>query len=98
MTTAASVCLQKRTRAFSRAWFLGALVFLMLVRGGTIGAAETTFELKIDNELTPTDFERVKVGEPAPDFTLADENGTPVTLSQFRGQKSVVLVFYRGHW
>jgi peroxiredoxin len=31
----------------------------------------------------------------APDFTLADSTGTPITLSDYRG-KSVVLVFYRG--
>jgi cytochrome oxidase Cu insertion factor (SCO1/SenC/PrrC family) len=46
----------------------------------------------------PTDLERVKVGDPAPDFTLEAENGTPITLSQFRGKNSVILVFYRGHW
>jgi len=49
-------------------------------------------------ELTPTDLERVKVGSPAPDFALADEDSVSVTLAQFRGQKNVVLVFYRGHW
>jgi len=32
-------------------------------------------------------------GDPAPDFTLADQDGTPVTLSELRG-KSVVLYFY----
>jgi peroxiredoxin len=48
--------------------------------------------------LTPTDLERIKVGDPAPDFTLEAENGTPITLSQFRGKNSVILVFYRGHW
>lgn len=32
-------------------------------------------------------------GIKAPDFTLADENGTPTALSQFQGQK-VVLYFY----
>ena len=32
-------------------------------------------------------------GNLAPDFTLPDQNGTPVTLSQFRG-KRVVLYFY----
>jgi peroxiredoxin Q/BCP len=35
------------------------------------------------------------VGTPAPDFTLVDETGHPVTLSTLRG-KSVVLVFYPG--
>lgn len=46
----------------------------------------------------PTDLERVRVGEAAPDFILEDQDGTPVTLSAFRGEKDVVLVFYRGHW
>ncbi len=32
-------------------------------------------------------------GDPAPDFTLPDQNGDPVTLSQLRGQ-TVVLYFY----
>ena len=35
----------------------------------------------------------VKVGEVAPDFTLPDQDGKPVTLSSFRG-KVVVLYFY----
>jgi len=33
----------------------------------------------------------------APDFTLTDQHGMPVTLSDLRGRKAV-LVFYRGHW
>jgi thioredoxin-dependent peroxiredoxin len=32
-------------------------------------------------------------GDPAPDFTLPDQNGDPITLSQLRG-KRVVLYFY----
>jgi peroxiredoxin len=35
----------------------------------------------------------VEVGSPAPDFTLRNENGEEVTLSDLRGQ-NVVLVFY----
>ena len=34
----------------------------------------------------------------APDFTLPDQDGRPVTLSSFRGKGPVLLVFYRGHW
>jgi peroxiredoxin len=34
------------------------------------------------------------VGDLAPDFTLSNQNGEPVTLSDFRGKKNVVLVFY----
>lgn len=33
------------------------------------------------------------IGSTAPDFTLPDQDGTPVTLSRLRG-KNVVLVFY----
>ena len=35
----------------------------------------------------------LQIGMQAPDFTLADQNGQPVTLSAFRG-KRVVLYFY----
>ena len=36
----------------------------------------------------------VEVGDKAPDFTLKDQHGQPVTLSDFRGEKNVVVVFY----
>jgi hypothetical protein len=46
-----------------------------------------------------------KVGQEAPDFTLPDQDGRPVTLSQLvaagagtAGSAGVVLVFYRGYW
>ena len=34
------------------------------------------------------------VGSAAPDFTLKDQNGQHVTLSDFRGRKNVLLVFF----
>jgi peroxiredoxin len=34
------------------------------------------------------------VGASAPDFTLHDQNRQPVTLSDFRGAKDVLLVFF----
>ena len=49
-------------------------------------------------DLAPTDLNRIKVGQSAPDFTLEDVEGKAVTLSSFQGKKSVVLVFYRGYW
>ena len=36
----------------------------------------------------------IQVGDFAPDFTLPSQDGSPVTLSDFRGQKAVVLYFY----
>lgn len=34
------------------------------------------------------------IGDEAPDFTLNDQTRTPVTLSELRGQKHVLIVFY----
>jgi peroxiredoxin len=34
------------------------------------------------------------VGDEAPDFTLVDQHGQDVTLSQYAGRKHVLLVFY----
>jgi mycoredoxin-dependent peroxiredoxin len=36
----------------------------------------------------------VDVGQDAPDFTLPNYHGEPVTLSSYRGKKHVVLIFY----
>ena len=49
-------------------------------------------------DLIPADTGRVSVGDLAPDFSLESYRGDVVRLSEFRGQKDVVLVFYRGHW
>jgi hypothetical protein len=49
-------------------------------------------------DLPALDTSRVGVGSMAPDFTLGAMAGGTVTLSQFRGRKNVLLVFYRGHW
>lgn len=39
-----------------------------------------------------------KVGMPSPDFSLPDQNGNTVTLSDFRGKRHVLLLFVRGDW
>jgi peroxiredoxin len=36
----------------------------------------------------------IQIGDEAPDFTLKDQNGNEVTLSSFRGDKAVAVVFY----
>jgi len=41
----------------------------------------------------------IEIGKPAPDFELASHlGGTKFTLSQFKGQKNVMLVFYPLDW
>ncbi len=36
----------------------------------------------------------LKIGDRAPDFSLPDQNGQVVKLSDFKGKKNVVLAFY----
>ena len=36
----------------------------------------------------------IEVGQPAPEFTLKDQDGNDVSLADFRGEKAVALVFY----
>ena len=36
----------------------------------------------------------IEVGQQAPDFELKDQEGEPVSLSSFKGEKAVALVFY----
>jgi len=38
------------------------------------------------------------VGGVAPDFSLANLNGGKVRLSDYRGDRGVVVVFSRGYW
>lgn len=40
----------------------------------------------------------LKAGETAPDFTLPDAYGRPITLSVLLARGPVVLTFYRGDW
>ena len=44
-----------------------------------------------ENTAAPTGL---AVGQPAPDFTLKDQYGKDVSLSDYRGVKGVVVVFY----
>jgi peroxiredoxin (alkyl hydroperoxide reductase subunit C) len=50
-------------------------------------------------ELKPVDSQlKVKVGDPAPDFTLKAVSGKTITLSDFKGKKNVVISFVPAAW
>ncbi len=86
------------------------LVTSVVVIGGCRGGDEATEQAATDefneivlgptdgHDLSPTDIDRVLAGHMAPDFSATSLAGPIVTLSQFRGEKNVVLFFYRGHW
>ena len=66
--------------------------------GPRSGPAPLTLGPKDGFDLPPTEPERVAVGTVAPDFSLPTLDGDTITLSEFRGSKDVILVFYRGYW
>ena len=47
----------------------------------------------------PASETAVRVGQPAPDYTLANWDGKQVSLSDtLKNNRAVVLIFYRGYW
>ena len=64
-------------------------------------AASAAYKNNIYNpgQLKPIDSKlKVKVGDPAPDFTLPAVSGGKISLSQYRGKKYVVLSFVPAAW
>jgi cytochrome oxidase Cu insertion factor (SCO1/SenC/PrrC family) len=78
--------------------FLRVLLVLAVAARLGMTQAVSTLGPKDGLDLPPADLDRVKAGSLAPDFTLESKDGHAVTLSDFRGNKNVILVFYRGHW
>ena len=79
---------------------LNVVLILTLLLGPTAGSAleQNTPGPKDSTGLPATDIERISAGDLAPDFTLESKDSSLITLSDYRGKKNVVLVFYRGHW
>jgi cytochrome oxidase Cu insertion factor (SCO1/SenC/PrrC family) len=63
-----------------------------------ISVANAQLGPKDGADLPPTDLERVKIGDSAPNFTLENMDGRRITLSEAYSKNNVVLVFYRGQW
>jgi len=80
---------------------LAMLIFLLsssLVAGQTISDAYKG-NIYQPGKLKPVDSVlKVKVGDPAPDFTLASVTGEKVSLRQYRDKKNVVLSFVPAAW
>ena len=74
------------------------LIMIMALLLSPTVTAQAQLGPKDASGLPHADLQRVRVGDPAPDFTLENVDGKRISLSDFRGKKNVVLVFYRGHW
>ena len=77
------------------------IVALAALSGSPVLALSQAFKENIYNpgKLKPIDSKlKVKVGEPAPDFTLPSVSGEKITLSRFRGKKNVVISFVPAAW
>jgi peroxiredoxin (alkyl hydroperoxide reductase subunit C) len=64
-------------------------------------AASAAYKNNIYNpgQLKPIDSKlKVRIGDPAPDFTLPAVSGGKITLSQYRGKKNVVVSFVPAAW
>ncbi len=81
----------------------------LIVAAGLIGillitpafGASAAYKDNIYNtgQLKPIDSQlKVKVGDPAPDFTLPSVAGEKITLSRFKGEKNVVISFVPAAW
>jgi len=78
--------------------FVAWLTIVLALEASLPARAQAPLGPKDSASLSAADLTRLKVGDEAPDFTLEDQDARPVTLSGYRGKKSVVLVFYRGYW
>ena len=81
------------------------LFFILLISGLACPSwAQTLSEAYKSNiysvgTLKPIDSRlKVKVGDPAPDFSLPALSGGKIALSQYRGKKNVVLSFVPAAW
>jgi cytochrome oxidase Cu insertion factor (SCO1/SenC/PrrC family) len=88
-TALAVLAVRRARRRRWPAWLALALAGLLLLGG-------VWFDVVVAR--VPVAPSVLRVGERPPDFRLPDASGRTVTLSDYRGQKPVVLVFYRGYW
>ncbi len=77
------------------------LAVMLLLTSGTVFGLSDVYQDNIydPGRLKPTDSAlKVRVGDPAPDFTLPSISGKTVSLKRFRGKQRVVISFVPAAW
>jgi peroxiredoxin (alkyl hydroperoxide reductase subunit C) len=75
------------------------LLMAILYVSDTAFAQASGADVYDPGKLKPTDSQtKIKVGDPAPDFSLPSVDGKKVTLSQYKGKKNVVISFVPAAW
>ena len=98
-------------RAFSpQARYRGKITGPILTVASTAAMGFFVFLVFFASRRLPDSHGAPRVGQKAPDFTLPDINGKPVSLTELLAQaqasasdkseqpRSVLLIFYRGYW
>ena len=67
---------------------------ILLACSALAGALSAQPAVKQAAQQTTPPKTHLKIGDEAPDFTLPDTTGKPVKLSDFKGNKNVVLAFF----
>jgi peroxiredoxin (alkyl hydroperoxide reductase subunit C) len=89
----------KKSRIFHLAWVVGTLsAFALTPMVYAISDAFKENIYKVGTLKAVDSVLKVKVGDPAPDFTLPALTGEKVLLSQYHGKKNVVLSFVPAAW
>jgi heme/copper-type cytochrome/quinol oxidase subunit 2 len=95
------------TRAFDRQKIYGGKTLSIVVSVFTLIIVSFIGFLSIRTRELPSAASAPQVGQRAPDFTLTDTSGKPVSLGQLvevspfshaAAPKAVLLIFYRGYW
>lgn len=80
-------------------WLLGLVVAFTWISAANGQSPDFKENIYPVGKLKPKDSVlKVKVGERAPDFTLPAVRGGEITLSQYRGNKNVVISFVPAAW
>jgi peroxiredoxin (alkyl hydroperoxide reductase subunit C) len=86
----------KRSFAIAGYLYLFSIILVPVAFGASAAFKENIYN---PGQLKPIDSElKVKIGDPAPDFTLPSVSGDKVALSQYRGKKNVVISFVPAAW